>query len=300
MTLPEIMPPINRRRFLAGALAAGAGTLLPRFAEATEPPGDPNHFVLLADTHVGSRRDQAHRGVQPAVNLERAVTEIAGLGPKPAGAIVTGDCAFMKGEAGDYTMLGELLGPLRQAGLPVHLALGNHDGRERLLAAFPEARSQAVAAELPQKCVSLLETPHADWFLLDSLDKTNVTLGLLGQRQLAWLAKALDAHPAKPALVLAHHNPDRLLNIHGLTDTKALFEVLMPRRRVKAFFYGHTHCWHLGQQAGVYLVNLPAVAWLFDQTQPRGFVTSQLRPTAQCSCCTRSITSIPKTERRSS
>ena len=34
----------------------------------------------------------------------------------------------------------------------------------------------------------------------------------------------------------------------------------------------------MGQQAGVHLVNLPAVAWLFDQTQPRGFVTSQLRP----------------------
>jgi 3',5'-cyclic AMP phosphodiesterase CpdA len=205
------------------------------------------------------------------------VAEIRGLGSKPAAAIVAGDCAFLKGEPGDYTLFGELLNPLREAGTAVHLALGNHDQRERLLAAFPEARSQAVPAELPQKCVSLVETPHADWLLLDSLDKTNHSLGLLGQAQMAWLAKALDARPDKPALVLMHLNPDRLLNIHGLTDTKALFEALMPRRRVKALFYGHTHCWHVGRQAGVHLVNLPAVAWLFDQTEPRGFVTLQVR-----------------------
>ena len=144
--MPIHLPPINRRRFLAGTLAAGAGVLLPRFGQAEEPAGDPNHFVLLADTHVGSRRDQAHRGVRPAKTLEQAVAEIRGLGSRPAGAIVAGDCAFLQGEAGDYTMLGELLKPLRQAGLPVHLALGNHDQRERLLAAFPEAKSQAVAA----------------------------------------------------------------------------------------------------------------------------------------------------------
>jgi 3',5'-cyclic-AMP phosphodiesterase len=28
----------------------------------------------------------------------------------------------------------------------------------------------------------------------------------------------------------------------------------------------------------MHLVNVPAVAWLFDKTQPRGFVTARLRP----------------------
>ena len=45
--------------------------------------------------------------------------------------------------------------------------------------------------------------------------------------QLEWLGKALDARADKPAVVLAHHNPDRLVNIHGLTDTAKLFDVLV-------------------------------------------------------------------------
>ena len=277
--MPIHLPPLSRRRFLAGALAAGTGALLPRCGQAREPAADPNHFVLLADTHVAGRRDLWNRGVQPAKNLELAAAEIRALESTPAGAIIAGDCAFMHGEAEDYATFGELLDPLRRAGLPVHLALGNHDQRDRLLAAFPEVKSQAaVAPQTFHKYVSVMESPQANWFLLDSLDKTNTSKGLLGERQLAWLAKALDARPDRPALVLAHHDPEPLLNIHGLTDTAALFRVLEPRKQVKAYFYGHTHRWSLDVQKGIHLVNLPAVAWLFELSQPRGFVTARLRP----------------------
>jgi 3',5'-cyclic AMP phosphodiesterase CpdA len=78
-----------------------------------------------------------------------------------------------------------------------------------------------------------VETPHANWFLLDSLDQTNTKtgLGLLGEAQLAWLAKALDARPDKPALLLAHHNPNpaALLKNSRLANTEAFFKVIMPR-----------------------------------------------------------------------
>ena len=277
--MPIYLPPLSRRRFLAGALAAGAGVLLPRGGQAREPAADPNQFVLLADTHVAGRRDLAHRGVQPAKNLELAIAEIRALESTPAGAIVAGDCAFIHGEAEDYSTFRELLSPLRRAGRPIHLALGNHDERQRLLAAFPEVKSRAAAApQTLHKCVSVVESPSANWFLLDSLDKTNQSKGLLGEGQLAWLAKALDARPGRPALVLAHHDPEPLLNIHGLTDTAALFKVLEPRKQVKAYFFGHTHRWSLTVYKGIHMVNLPAVAWLFEPSQPRGFVTAQLRP----------------------
>ena len=72
--MPIHLPPISRRRFLAGSLAAGAGLLLPRSA-AAEAKVDPNRWALLADTHVWERRDGAYRGVKPAENFLQARAE---------------------------------------------------------------------------------------------------------------------------------------------------------------------------------------------------------------------------------
>ena len=276
--MPIHLPPLSRRRFLSGTLAAGAGVFVSRFGWAAGPAADSDHFVLLADPHVGSRVDQQGHGVNPARNLERAVAQIGRLDFRPAGAIVAGDCAFAQGETGDYRLFGQLLRPLRQAGLPLHFALGNHDHRDRFLAAFPDAKAHGVRPPVPSKFVSMIETPHANWFLLDSLDKTGKSKGLLGEAQLAWLGKSLDARADKPALVLAHHNPDRLVNIHGLTDTARLFDVLVPRRHVKVYFYGHTHCWQIGRESKIHLVNIPTTAWLFEPGQPQGLLTAQIRP----------------------
>jgi 3',5'-cyclic-AMP phosphodiesterase len=276
--MPIHLPPINRRRFLAGALAAGTGLFLPR-PLAAQQPFDPDTFLLLADPHICEDRDKEQRGVKPAHSFEQVAGEMLALPTRAAGAIIAGDCAFNRGLPGDYTMLGNLIEPLRKAGLPMHFALGNHDHRDNFLAAFPDAKSGSIGnSVVPGKFISVLETRHANWFLLDSLDKTNVTPGALGEVQLAWLAKALDARPDKPALVLAHHNPNLTANSTGLAGTDAFFEVLTPRKQVKAYFFGHTHCWHLGRHDDLHLVNIPAVAWLFDKTQPRGFVTAQLRP----------------------
>jgi 3',5'-cyclic-AMP phosphodiesterase len=274
--VPIHLPPLDRRRFLAGSLAAGAGLLLPRRLAAERQP-DANSFLLLADTHVTEHRDEERRGVKPSIEFEEAVRAMLALGTRPAGAIFAGDCAFLRGTPGDYAMLRSLLAPLRRAGMPIHLALGNHDHREHLLAAFPDAKSSLASGAPADNFVSVLETPHANWFLLDSLDKTGSPKGLLGKSQLAWLAKALDARPQRPAIILAHHNPDPLVNLHGLTDTAALFGVLAPRKQVKAYFFGHTHQWGFDRLMDIHLVNLPPTAWLFDQSQPRGFVVAELR-----------------------
>jgi Icc protein len=201
--------------------------------------------------------------------------ELLALPERPAGVFILGDCAYNSGQAGDYRLVVDLLGPIRAAQMPVHLALGNHDNRER----FWEALQAEKAAQRPlaDKQVALVRTPRANWFVLDSLEKTLSTPGLLGQEQLDWLARTLDANRSKPALVLLHHNPGTLANVSGLKDTEALFEILRPRKQVTAYIFGHTHAWHVGHDpSGIHLINLPPVAYVFREGDPAGWVHATL------------------------
>ena len=276
--MPIQLPPISRRRFLAGSLAAGAGLLLPERLLAQEVPADPNRFALLSDTHIWEHRDRENRGIKPAEKLAAARKEILTLAPRPAAMLICGDCAYNQGNAGDYAVLAEEVRPIREAGIPIHFVLGNHDNLENFYAAFPDAKPKGDPP-LPGEHVGVVASPHADWVLLDSLQRSNHTPGRIGTAQLKWLAEWLDARPKRPALVMAHHNPDRGPKPSGLVDTDALFEVLSPRRQAKAYFYGHSHAWsHAKREDGIHLVNLPTLVWLFDKTQPRAWVDAQLRP----------------------
>jgi len=274
--MPIHLPPISRRRFLSGSLAAGAGLLVPRRLAAAQRKVDPDRFVLLADTHVREHTEREHSGVNPAVQFAKARAEYLKLEPLAAAAIIAGDCVFIEGHAGDYASLIELARPVREAGLPLHFALGNHDHRENFWTGLPEQRP-ADPPPVVGKHVSVIESPHANWFLVDSLQRTNHTPGRLGEEQLAWLAAALDARSNKPALVVAHHNPQPGdTSGSGLQDTDALFDVLEARKHVRGYFYGHTHCWGVSRHRGIHLVNLPTLVWLFDKTQPRGWVDARL------------------------
>ena len=160
--------------------------------------------------------------------------------------------------------------------MPVHLALGNHDHRERFWEVLPEEKT--AQRPLAGRQVALLRTPRANWYVLDSLETTLSTPGLLGREQLDWLAKALDANPSKPALVLLHHNPGTIGTVGGLKDTAELFEIIRPRKQVKAYIFGHTHFWHVKQdESGIHLVNLPPVAYVFRAGEPAGWVHALLQ-----------------------
>jgi predicted phosphodiesterase len=131
---------------------------------------------------------------------------------------------------------------------------------------------------LADKQAALLRTKRANWFVLDSLETTLAVPGLLGQEQLDWLAKTLDANPSVPALIMIHHNPGKVGNVSGLKDTDALFDVIRPRKQVKAYIFGHTHHWSVSQDAsGIHLINLPPVSYLFKAGDPFGWVHATLK-----------------------
>lgn len=274
--MPITLPPISRRRFLATSLAAGAGVLLrPRFSPGAADGADPHRLALLSDVHIDADRAKVDRGVVMYEHLEKAGAEVAALAPNPAAAFVNGDCAHLTGGADDYAVLVGLLKPLRERGLPVHLSMGNHDNRENLWKAIPDAESHVDP--LRDRQVAVLEFPRANVFLLDSLQRTNVTPGALGEEQVRWLGAALDARAAKPAIVMVHHQPDDNPNPSGLTDTAALMGILAPRKHVKALIFGHTHVWSVTSRSGIHCINLPAVAYPFQKDQPTGWVDTHLR-----------------------
>ena len=264
----------DRREVLAGFVAGGAALALGRPAAAVPRDGESAWFALIADTHIAAGASTRVHGQCMADNWRAVIADILARESRPRGVFVAGDLAFNDGQRGDYRRWLALAEPLRAAGLPLHLALGNHDDRDRFRAELeiPPSRDEEVA----DKHVADVAGPGLRFVVLDSLDRVNVAPGRLGERQLAWLARHLDADPRTPAVVVVHHNPagPLLLDRHaplGLTDTAALLAVLRPRRQVKAVVFGHTHHWDVRAEDGLHRVNLPAVAYPFTTGEPLGW-----------------------------
>jgi len=274
--MPIYLPKLSRRQFLGRTLVAGAGLVAGCRSVSASKPRAANSFVLFSDIHLDANPEQVTRGVNMARNFERAAAEVLDLPQLPAQVFITGDLAHNSGQAGDYATVARLLTPLREGGLPINLALGNHDNRERFWEAFQDLK----AAQRPVRDhqVGIVRSPLANWFILDSLEQTLSTPGVLGREQLDWLANSLDANPNRPALVLVHHNPGVEGGNMGLKDTLALLAVLRPRRQVKAYIFGHTHHWSVERdESGLHLINLPPVAYVFRDGEPSGWVAATLK-----------------------
>ena len=270
--MPIHLPPLTRRDFLRRSLLAGAALTLGRdrlFAET--PAFDAHTWALLSDPHISADPALRNGGVAMYENLKAVVSEIGALASRPSRMLINGDCAKYNGEPGDYANFFYLLEPIREAGLPIDLTIGNHDDRTHFLASVPGENGKT--SPVPDRYVSMVDTPRANWFLLDSLEEVAKTPGVLGPAQLKWLAKELDSNASKPAIVCAHHTPDDpAKGGSGLRDINALLAVLAPRRHVKAFMFGHSHRWNLTEHEGIHMINLPAVSYVYDAKQPTGWV----------------------------
>lgn len=274
--MPIYLPPISRRQFLTRSLAAGAGLMLGPSLFAANRKVDEHCWALFSDTHIAADRKQLGRDINMADHLIAVCKEVIELKKRPAAVLISGDLALNSGETGDYATFTELLQPLRAAQIPIHLALGNHDHRERFWEALFEEKT--VSRPVVDRQVAMIRSSRANWFVLDSLDKTLSIPGVLGETQLAWLAKSLDANADKPAIIVIHHNPSEDgTNKGALVETKEFFAIIRPRKQVKAYIYGHTHRWNVEQDSsGIHLINLPPVAYLFDTSLPNGWVLANL------------------------
>jgi predicted phosphodiesterase len=284
--MPITLPPLSRRRFLAGSLAATAAALSPSWLHAAnETPVDPHRLILLSDIHIDADRKMAKANTNPWDNFRQATDDLLKtITPtRPAAVLINGDLTHHQGNPEDYVTVLDALAPIRAAGLPLHMTMGNHDNRANFWKALPpdDARDKSIE----DRQTLLIQTPRANLLILDSLDKIAQTPGVVGEQQLAWLTKTLDAHPDKPALVFTHHDPDQRTEadrkdprkkLTGLTDTQALLDILYHRKQVKAHVFGHTHTWTTFTREGLHSVNLPPTAWVFKEDRPQGWTDLRL------------------------
>ena len=276
--MPVSLIPATRRSFLqAGAAAA----LSPRAFAARAADAAP-WFAMLADSHLEADPAKTARDVNMADNLRTVVAEILAEPTPPEFAFVNGDCAYNTGEKGDYRTFRSLVQPLLDAGVPVHLTMGNHDDRGPFYELFPEAKAEP--ANPIARHVSVVESAHANWIFVDTLKEVNKVTGEIGAAQRRWISDAVDRHSAdgKPTLLVGHHYAQYLPEgstdtISGLADTVEFMDLLRSRPQIKAYIFGHSHSYGYKQASGgIHLVNQPPVGYLFNPALPNGLLRAQL------------------------
>ena len=289
--MPIILPPIARRQFIKGSLALG-GTTFTASSLLAKAVGesvrlDPNRVALLADTHISSDPNRVYPGTKwpgspvkesehESVNMAQCLADVAknviALNPRPAHLIINGDCAMSRGTIAEYKELLRLIEPVRDVGITVHVTIGNHDNRENLWKLLPFLKKEHMGIQ-----AGVIELPHVNLVLLDSGRK-----GILGDMQLNWLAKELDARSDKPALVFGHYNlyPNRGVRpIKGMSDGSTLLKLLAKRKHARAYLYGHTHEWQHDQRSHLHLINQPAVSYYFGKGDAYGWIDMKLTET---------------------
>lgn len=235
---------LTRRTFFIGAAAATAAPAVAR-AMMSGAGTDDDLSVFISDIHVGGPDVRDGRPSPQRAFFDRTVDEILSMRPRPKRVVCFGDIALKFGMHQDYEASLPGFRRLREAGVDVFLAPGNHDKRE-VLARYHAG--QAKASPVPGRFVSVVDLGTCDLLLLDSLDETpggegvmNAGGGCIDRAQWDWLA-AEAARRTRPFLCGAHHSPRTLVRTVDGQELDVLV-FLKKSRWFRGWVRGHDHFW---------------------------------------------------------
>jgi 3',5'-cyclic-AMP phosphodiesterase len=215
-------------------------------------PPKPVHIAQISDLHIKAPGALAYGRVDTARALERCVAALNDFNPQPDLVVITGDLADTP-TAEEYEHLKRLLAPLK---LPFVGIPGNHDSRELMRAAFPQA--YAVSSGLLNQRV---EIGGLDLLLLDS-SVPGKPHGELDAPTLQWLEATLQSTPDRPALLFLHHPPFKTgiwhMDRQNLLNASELAPIIARHPRVQLIAAGHVHRATLTMFAGVPTTICPA------------------------------------------
>lgn len=212
-------------------------------------------IAQMTDIHIGFAPDEKPE----ELNLTRFRATLQRLieGPnRPDFLVLTGDIT----DRGDAASFAKTIEILHACPIPVLPMVGNHDSREGLLGAFPEARPAeggflhyVVDAGLGLRLICL-----------DTLEEGRHG-GAFCARRASWLTARLAEAPDTPTLIFMHHPPvvagidwmDPAPDEDWITRLAAVLE---GQRQVQAIHCGHLHRQITTSFAGIPLGVTPSVA----------------------------------------
>lgn len=191
-------------------------------------------FIHITDFHLAAPGADLW-GLDPKERVSRCFDDIARWHGDAAFCVISGDLAD-RGEAEAYGWLARRLSdfPLQTFVIP-----GNHDDREALCGAFPEApRDENGFLQYAHR------TPAGTFLFLDTL-KGPVSEGAYCAARRAWLTEQLARHAGDPVWVVMHHPPfdigipymDRI----KLEEADAFADILGSHSNIRHLFFGHVH-----------------------------------------------------------
>lgn len=220
----------------------------------------PIFFVHVTDIHISKPGKKPLFGVEMSDKLHAVFAEIGKLEPKPVFVVISGDLTH-DGDLDDYRYLRKFLQAEQQAlGVPIHVALGNHDRREPFREGYLE------------------EAPSDESYYYSFTDKglrvvmLNTQVpgahdGRLDDEQLAWL-KQLLSNPAPAGTVIVHHHPviatpTAMMDSHLLQNPQDLQRVV-EGSDVIGMLSGHIHYHNIGVMSGIPCAAADGVAFGLD------------------------------------
>ena len=212
----------------------------------------PVHIAQISDLHIKSPGQLAYGCVDTAKALERCLATLNEFAPKPDLVVISGDLADTP-TAEEYEHLKRLLAPLK---VPFVSIPGNHDSRELMRAAFPQAYTSS-SGPLNQR----VRIGGLDLMLLDS-SVPGKPHGELDVSTLHWLEEILASEPDRPALLFLHHPPFKTgiwhMDRQNLLNAGELAPVVRRHPRVQLIATGHVHRATLTRFAGIPTTICPA------------------------------------------
>ena len=213
----------------------------------------PVTIAQISDLHIKPPGTLAYGKVDTAKALERSVAALNTFIPAPDFVVISGDLADTPNTE-EYDYLKRLLAPLKLpfAGIP-----GNHDSRDLMRAAFPDARYAFSSGPLNQK----VEVGELDLLLMDS-SVPGKPHGLLEPPTLRWLQQTLSSSTNRPALLFLHHPPFIAgiwhMDRQNLRNAPELADIVKRHPRVRLVATGHLHRAIVTMFAGVSCTICPA------------------------------------------
>lgn len=224
-------------------------------------------FIHLTDPHIVARPQRLF-DLDVHYRLAKAVASInANFGDAEL-CMVTGDITHWA-EPAAYGEIKEILSGLA---MPWHLLIGNHDARDTMRDAFPDA-GWADDGFLHYT----LETSAGTFIVVDTVDAGHGG-GRLCEARLRWLRQQLleTRDAGKDVYLFMHHAPMDLgihgMNLIGMANPADLVAVLQGSSHVRHLFFGHLHRTCHGSWRGIPFSTVKATAHqiglVLDETTP--------------------------------